>query len=62
MNSMSQQREPTVQELKKLAQDALSDSSEIYRWGLSYNLDIRTRSYDSDRESEYLKKIPDLEN
>ena len=58
---MSQQRQPTVQELKKLAQDALSDSLEIFRWGLVYNLDIRTRSFDSDRESEYPKKIPDLE-
>ena len=37
---MPQQREPTVQELKKLAQDALSDSLEIFRWGLVYNLDI----------------------
>ena len=58
---MPEQREPTVQELKKLAQDALSDSLEIYRWGLVYKLDIRTRSFDSDRDFEYLKKFPGLE-
>ena len=61
MNSMPEQREPTVQELKKPAQDALSDSLEIYRWGLVYKLDIRTRSFDSDRDFEYLKKFPGLE-